>query len=57
MGVGWEWVTGWRGGRVLFTIDANIGSLGKKIKGVFGGKKSESECRKRGGIGFGRSIT
>lgn len=25
---------GWRGGRVLYTISENIGSLGKKMKAV-----------------------
>lgn len=48
---------GWRGGRVLYTISENIGSLGKKMKAVFGGEKSETNCRKGGGVEFGWSPT
>lgn len=42
---------------MLFTISKNIGSLEKKIKGVFGGEKFETNCRKGEGVEFNWSTT
>lgn len=43
-------------GRVLLIIFNNIGSFGKKTKGVFGGEKFETDRRKGGVIEFGSGL-